>query len=252
MWVSGSTSSRSRSKTSSMTSWPTIASRASVTAAPHGEHLLGLGARAGSRGPGRRPRRSGGTPSPACGVRCSSTASRPAARASTLLPVPAGPPMATMPTSWSASRSMAMRCSAERPCTSNSVRSPRTRWTALVLVHAAERRLAAGVQRRRRCCTAGRGPRRGRRRGRRTAASMVGPSTSSSTKPVQLRVAGQLVAVLVGVEADDRRLEPQRQVLGDDRDRRGPRRRGCGPRRGCGGRCCRRSAPPGSPTSRCG
>ncbi len=31
-------------------------------------------------------------------------------------------------------------------------------------------------------------------------------------------VAGQLVAVLVGVEADDRRLEAQRQVLGDDGD----------------------------------
>src|SRR2546421_680036 len=64
-------------------------------------------------------------------VRCSSTASRPAASAMTLLPVPAGPPMDTMPTRGSARRSMAIRCSAERPCKSNSVRSPRTRWMRL-------------------------------------------------------------------------------------------------------------------------
>ena len=47
---------------------------------------------------------------------------------------------------------------------------------------------------------------------------MLSLSTSSSTKPVQVVSLGELVAVLVGVEADDARLQPQRQVLRDDDD----------------------------------
>ena len=97
-------------------------------------------------------------------VRCSSTASRPAASASTLLPVPAWPPRLTMPTVGSASRSMAMRCSAERPAHVEQRAVAAHEVDALVGVHPAERRLRARRAARRRCCTAGRGPRRGRRR----------------------------------------------------------------------------------------
>ena len=88
----------------------------------------------------------------------------------------------------------------------------------LVVVHPAERRLRSRRAGRRRCCTG-----RSRASARSTtrsanSSSMHVASTSSSTKPVQLASAGQLVAVLVGVEADDARLEAQRQVLGDDGD----------------------------------
>jgi hypothetical protein len=64
-------------------------------------------------------------------VRCSTTASSPAASASTLLPVPARPPRLTMPIDGSASTSMARRCSAERPRTPKRLRSPRTRCARL-------------------------------------------------------------------------------------------------------------------------
>ena len=62
-------------------------------------------------------------------LRCccrSSTASSPAHSASADLPVPARPPSETIPTSGSSSRSIAIRCSAERPCRPNTSRSPRT------------------------------------------------------------------------------------------------------------------------------
>ncbi len=62
-------------------------------------------------------------------VRRSSTASRPAHSASADLPVPALPPSDTMPTDSSSSRSRATRCSAERPRSPNTSRSPRTSWT---------------------------------------------------------------------------------------------------------------------------
>ena len=62
-------------------------------------------------------------------LRCcwrSSTASRPAHRASADFPVPARPPSDRMPISGSSSRSMARRCSADRPFSPKTSRSPRT------------------------------------------------------------------------------------------------------------------------------
>ncbi len=110
-----------------------------------------------------------------------------------------------------------MRCSADRPCTSNTDRSPRTRWMRL----SSWTRPSADCDPDTRATPVLHG--RSRPSARSTtrsanSASITSPSTSSSTKPVQLGVLGELVAVLVGVEADDRRLEPQRQVLGDDGD----------------------------------
>ncbi|CAI8286295.1 MAG: Uncharacterised protein [Cellulomonadaceae bacterium TMED98] len=63
-------------------------------------------------------------------LRCrlrSNTASNPAQRARADFPVPARPPREMIPTWLSKSRSMAIRCSAERPCRPKRSRSPRTR-----------------------------------------------------------------------------------------------------------------------------
>ena len=90
---------------------------------------------------------------------------------------------------------------------------------------------------RRRCCTAGRGPRRGRRPAPRSSSSISAGLDVELDEAGPARVGRQLVAVLVGVEADDARLQAQRQVLGDDGDVARPRWPGCGRRRGCGGRC---------------
>ena len=206
-------------------------------------HLLALAARAGSRGPGRRPRRAAGTPRPACG--CAARARPPARRRGRGRSCRCRRcrPRLTMPISGSASRSMATRCSAERPRTSNMERSGRTRWSALVGVHPSQRRLRARGAAPARCGTGGRGRRRGRRT--RSLVQLVDARRRrrrASTKPVQLRVAGQLVAVLLGGQADDARLQPQRQVLGDDDDVVRPRWPGCGRRRGCGGRWRRPAA----------
>ncbi len=168
MWVSGSTSSRLRAITSSITSGPTIDSSASVTAAVHG-CIFSVSE------PGRKPRswpptaNSGRNTVTRLCVRCSSTASRPAASASTLLPVPALPPRLTIPTSGSASRSTAMRCSAERPCTSKSCAIAAHEVQPLVRRGPGRAPTATRRAARRPCCRAAHGPRRGRSPGRRTA-----------------------------------------------------------------------------------
>ena len=64
-------------------------------------------------------------------ARRSITDSSPAHSASADLPVPARPPRETMPISGSSSRSSATRCSADRPCSPNASRSPRTSRTCL-------------------------------------------------------------------------------------------------------------------------
>ena len=122
-----------------------------------------------------------------------------------------------MPTDGSARRSIATRCSAERPETSNSVCSPRTRWT----------RLSSWTRPSADCEPAWR-----------ATPVLHGSSRASSDVDhpvaVQLvdeagldlelgeagprRVRRQLVAVLVGLEADDARLQAQREVLRDDDD----------------------------------
>ena len=95
-------------------------------------------------------------------------------------------------------------------------------------------------------------PRRRRRR-RRTASAI------SCGVDVELGHAGParardvLAVVLVGGQADRRGLDPQRHVLGDQRDR--PARFGGevrARRPGCGCRCCRAEARPAAPTGRCG
>ena len=185
MWVRGSTSSSPRSRTSSITSWLIDRFEGVDDRGRPRAHLLGLGARAGTRGPGRRPSRGAGTRRPACACAASSTASSPAASASTLLPVPALPPRLTMPISGSASRSMATRCSAERPRTSNTAASVRTRCS----------RLSAWTRARADCepaCSArpvwqGRSRAAARSATRSSYSSSISPgSTSSSVKPVQL------------------------------------------------------------------
>ncbi len=89
-----------------MTSGPTIDSSASPTAAAHGA-IFSVSE------PGRNPSswpptaKSGRNTSTRLWVRCSSTASSPAASARTLLPVPALPPRLTIPIEESASTSIA-------------------------------------------------------------------------------------------------------------------------------------------------
>ena len=61
----------------------------------------------------------------------SSTFCRPAMRASADFPVPARPPIDTIPRASSSSMSMAIRCSADRPWTPKMSRSPRTIETRL-------------------------------------------------------------------------------------------------------------------------
>ena len=126
--VSGRTSMMPRPITSSMTSGLTTAPRVSNTACAQGFIFS-------DSEPGRYP--SSCPPTAYKGrktitLRCcrrSSTASSPAANASALLPVPARPPMDTMPMRGSSRKSSAIRCSALRPCTPNASRSPRTSCT---------------------------------------------------------------------------------------------------------------------------
>src|SRR5665647_1090678 len=133
MCVSGSTSSMSRSTISSTTSRDTSAPRVSKTASAHGFIFS-------AAEPGRYP--SSWPPTAYSGrntitLRCcrrSITASIPAHRASADLPVPARPPRERIPTSSSSSRSIAIRCSALRPCTPKTSWSPRTRRRCLSTV----------------------------------------------------------------------------------------------------------------------
>ena len=118
-------------------------------------------------------------------VRCSSTASRPAASASTLLPVPAGPPMDD-----DADRRVGEQVEGDALLGRAAVDVEEAAVAPhevhpLVVVHPAERRLRAGDERHAGVARAGRGPRRGRRRARRRARRSSSASTSSSTKPVQ-------------------------------------------------------------------
>ena len=110
-----------------------------------------------------------------------------------------------------------MRCSALRPTTSNRHGSPRTRWT----------RLSSCTRPSADCEPAWSATPVLHGRSRASTRSTTRASNSSSIAgAVDLeldeagpgRVGGELVAVLVGVEADDARLQAQRQVLGDHGD----------------------------------
>ena len=110
-----------------------------------------------------------------------------------------------------------MRCSAERPRTSNRVWSARTRCS----------RLSAWTRASADCEPACSATPVWHGRSRASARSTTRCSKSSSiTEPHDVEldeagpagVGGELVAVLVGVEADDAGLQPQRQVLGDHDD----------------------------------
>ena len=153
-----------------------------------------------------------------------------------------------MPTVGSASRSMAMRCSADAAAHVEQRAVAAHEVHALVGVHPGRAPTASPA------CSAtpvlhgrSRAPRRGRRRARSNSSSISRRSDVELDEAGPARVGGQLVAVLVGVEADDARLEPQRQVLGDDGDVAALVGRGCGRRRGCGGRCRRRVSAGGRP-----
>ena len=88
---------------------------------------------------------------------------------------------------------------------------------ALVVVHACQRRLRAGdegqtgVARQHACFVEVEDP---------SIEQLVDQAAVDieGDEPVPRRVRGQLVAVLVGVEADDARLQPERKVLRHERD----------------------------------
>ena len=124
-----------------------------------------------------------------------------------------------MPTSGSSSISSAIRCSADRPWMPNASRSPRTRCTCLSGADPAQRGAALGQQHQALVA--------------RELASRLEVERAVVVQLVELGaldlelghagvagvgVADRLAAVLLGVEADGRRLDPQRQVLADQRD----------------------------------
>ena len=165
-------------------------------------------------------------------LRCcrrSSTASSPAHRASADLPVPARPPSETMPISSSSSRSIAIRCSALRPCSPNTSWSPRTSCTCLSAVT----RPSAEPRGQCRTTPVWQSSRSGlvpRRVGvNPLAIRQATVSCSHRCRHLLLGqvervhagpagVDGQLGAVLLGAQPDGRRLDPHRQVLGHDGD----------------------------------
>ena len=110
-----------------------------------------------------------------------------------------------------------MCCSAERPRRSNIAWSVRTRWRRLSACTRAERRLRSRVER-------DAGVARQLARPREVDHLVLEQLVDHRAPHVELheagpaRIGGELVAVLVGLEADDARLEAQRQVLGDDDD----------------------------------
>ena len=123
-----------------------------------------------------------------------------------------------MPTSGSSSRSSAIRCSADRPCSPNASRSPRTSRTRLSGRDPAQRRRAAAEQ-----------PQpgvAGQLAGRvevdhavaEQGVDVVARPTSTSAIPVQPERHHVQRAVLVGRQPDRGRLHPQRHVLGDQHD----------------------------------
>ena len=152
-------------------------------------------------------------------LRCwrrSMTASRPAHSASADFPVPARPPMLTMPISGSSSRSSATRCSADRPCRPNASRSPRTSWTCLsgrtrpgaLALPLALHSTSPVWQGKSRAAS-------------RSSHSVLVQRLDVVTADGQLRharparVHGQLRAVLLRLQADRGGLDPQRHVLAD-------------------------------------
>ena len=169
MWVSGSTSSRSRSKTSSITSGPMIDSRASMTAAAHGRIFsLSLpGQVAELLAADRVDRPEHHDPLVACAARARPPGRRPSAR--TLLPVPALPPRrhdADLGVGQQVDGDALLGRAAPHVehGGGRSARGARACRRAPGPAPTASRRGARG-----RCGRAGRGPRRGRRRAPRTA-----------------------------------------------------------------------------------
>ena len=197
----------------------TSAPRVSKTACAQGVHLLRLAARAGSRAPGRRPRTAAGTPRP-CGAggapappRARRTAPAPTCRCR-----PGRRARRCRPRGRAAgrARSAARR---ERPCSPNASRSPRTSRTCLSGVDPAQRAAALGEQHQAGVAGQVAGLRRGRARSSsysssRSAAGRPRPRPCRSSRTRR----AELGAVLLGVQPDRRRLDPHRQVLGDQRD----------------------------------
>ena len=138
----------------------------------------------------------------------------------TLLPVPAGPPIDTMPT-----RRIGEQIDGDALLGGPAVQVEQRAVAsdevhALVVADASQRGLRSG--------------RAGNERDARVARQVARLAQVDESlgeqfvdgvavdveldEAVPARVPGQLVAVLVGVESDDAGLEPQRQVLGDDGD----------------------------------
>ena len=134
-----------------------------------------------------------------------------------------------MPIDRSSSRSSAMRCSAERPRRPNASRSPRTSRTCLSRV------TRPSAEPRGDCSTSpvwhGSSAAAADRRiaGDSTAVGGVeridlSADRRASAMPVQPESTAGPNAVLVRAQPDRGRLDPQRHVLGDQRDVRDPRR----------------------------
>ena len=184
-----------------------------------GRHLLRPRCRAGSRAPGRRRRTAAGTPRPSgAGGAPSPPRARRTAPARDL-PVPARPPSETMPTSGSSSRSRAIRCSARAAVDAERLAVAAHQADLLV-----RRRPGPAPLPRSESSTSPVWQGRSRAASRSSTPVVVQRRRGRAAVDLELGhagpagVDGELGAVLLGVEADGRRLDPHRQVLGDQRD----------------------------------